>query len=86
MAGAPQEQAGRLQRGLDPKLKGVVVSEVARDGLAANAGLLQGDVIIELDKKAVGDGSQAAGALGAEKSHLVRVRTAKGTRFVTLPK
>lgn len=57
MAGAPQEQAGRLQRGLDPKLKGVVVSEVARDGLAANAGLLQ-----------------------------VRVRTAKGTRFVTLPK
>ena len=72
--------------GVDPKLKGVVVSDVAADGLAAKAGLQQGDVIIEVDKKAISDGSEAARALGVEKSHLVRVRTAKGTRFITLPK
>lgn len=78
------ELAGAL--GLDPKAKGVVVTDVAPNSPAAKVGLVQGDVIIEIDKKPVSDGAEAARALEVAKAHLVRVKTPLGTRFVTLPK
>ncbi len=76
--------AGALE--LDPKTKGVVVTDVAPGSPAAKGGLSQGDVIVEIDKQAVAEGEEAARALEGAKSHLVRVRTAQGTRFLTLPK
>ncbi len=71
--------------GMDPRAKGAVVSEVIRGGASAKVGLQQGEVIVEVDRKPVTNGSEAAKALQVPKPHLLRVKTHRGSRFVTLP-
>src|SRR5579872_7105741 len=69
---------------------GVVVAEVDPDGAAADKGLKQGDVILEVAGKPVNRPSEVADAIAAAKSDgkksvLVRVKSSDGERYLTLP-
>src|SRR6185437_8602764 len=69
---------------------GVVVAEVDPDGAAADKGLKQGDVILEVAGKPVNRPSEVADAIAAAKSDgkksvLVRVKSNDGERYLTLP-
>ena len=69
---------------------GVVVAEVDPDGAAADKGLKQGDVILEVAGKPVNRPADVADAIdaaksGGKKSVLVRVKSNDGERFLTLP-
>jgi len=73
--------------GLPKVLKGAVISDVAAGSPAERAGLKEGEVIVEVDRKAVNSSEDAVAALKAARTggHLLRVRGAGGARFVTLP-
>jgi Do/DeqQ family serine protease len=95
-AGAPSQKLGIALQTLTPELaqsmgiergtRGAVVSEVAAGSAAAAAGVREGDIILEVDRQRVTTAEEAASALGAQRSggHLVRIRGAGGTRFITL--
>jgi serine protease Do len=53
---------------------------------AAEAGLRPGDVIVEVDRKPVASSDEAVAALKTpqKSGHLLRIRGAGGTRFVTI--
>jgi serine protease Do len=72
--------------GLDPSTKGAVVAEVAPGSPAAKAGVREGDVILEIDRRQVAGADEASALLrGPRKGgHLVRLRGSAGTRFITL--
>lgn len=73
--------------GLPGGTKGVVITEVAPGSVAERAGLKEGEVIVEVDRKPITSVDEAAAALRASRpsGHLVRVRGAAGARFVTIP-
>jgi serine protease Do len=95
-AGAPASKLGLALQTLTPELaqlmgiergtRGAVVSEVAPGGAAAAAGVREGDVILEVDRQRIATAEEATAALAASRSggHLVRIRGADGTRFITL--
>jgi serine protease Do len=69
---------------------GVVVAEVDPDGAAADKGLKQGDVILEVAGKSVNRPADVVEAIdaaksGGKKSVLVRVKSNDGERYLTLP-
>ena len=69
---------------------GVVVTEVDPDGAAADKGLKQGDVILEVAGKSVSRPSEVADAIDTaktdgKKSVLLRVKSGDGERYLTLP-
>jgi serine protease Do len=69
---------------------GVVVAEVDPDGAAADKGLKQGDVILEIAGKSVNRPADVVDAIdaaktGGKKSVLVRVKSNDGERYLTLP-
>ena len=69
---------------------GVVVAEVDPDGAAADKGLKQGDVILEVAGKSVSRPADVVDAIaaaksGGKKSVLVRVKSNDGERYLTLP-
>jgi serine protease Do len=69
---------------------GVVVAEVDPDGAAADKGLKQGDVILEVAGKLVNRPADVAEAIdaaksGGKKSVLVRVKSNDGEHYLTLP-
>jgi serine protease Do len=69
---------------------GVVVAEIDPDGAAADKGLKQGDVILEVAGKPVNRPSEVVAAIDAAKSDgkksvLVRVKSNDGERYLTLP-
>lgn len=72
---------------LPKAMKGAVISDVAAGSPAEHAGLKEGEVIVEVDRKAVSSSEEAVAALKVTRSggHLLRVRGAAGARFVTLP-
>jgi serine protease Do len=71
--------------GIDHGTKGAVITDVLAGSPAENAGLKPGDVIVEVDRKPVVSSEQAIAALRASQgSHLLRVRGAGGTRFVSI--
>jgi serine protease Do len=73
--------------GLDPASHGAVIAEVAPGSAAAAATLQEGEIILEIDRRPVASAEDASAALRAPRrgGHLLRVRGAAGTRFVTLP-
>ena len=76
----------RPARGQD----GVVVAEVDPDGAAADKGLKQGDIILEVAGKSVNRPADVVDAIdaaksGGKKSVLVRVKSNDGERYLTLP-
>jgi serine protease Do len=72
--------------GMPSLRKGAVISGVAPGSVAEAAGLSPGDVIVEVDRKAVASAEEAAAALRAKRSggHLLRVQGPHGSRFVAL--
>jgi serine protease Do len=69
---------------------GVVIAEVDPDGAAADKGLKQGDVILEVAGKSVNRPADVVDAIdaaksGGKKSVLVRVKSNDGERYLTLP-
>jgi serine protease Do len=72
--------------GLDPATRGAAVAEVAPNTPAARAGLREGDVILEIDRRPVATAEDALAALRVPRKggHLLRVRGPGGTRFVTI--
>jgi len=76
----------RPARGQD----GVLVTDVDPDGAAAEKGLKQGDVILEVAGKPVSRPAEVVDAVNAAKSDgkksvLVRVKSNNGDHFLTLP-
>ncbi|MGH6741926.1 MAG: Do family serine endopeptidase, partial [Bradyrhizobium sp.] len=70
--------------------KGVAVVGVDPDGPAAERGFATGDIILDVGGKAVGNVSDVRKALTEAKANgrhdvLMRVKTAKATRFIALP-
>ena len=75
-----------LRRGQD----GVVVADVDPESAAAEKGLKQGDVILEVAGKSVSRPSEVAQAMeeaksGGKKSVLLRVKSGDGEHFLALP-
>src|SRR5277367_1743037 len=69
---------------------GVVVAQIDPDGAAADKGLKQGDVILEVAGKSVSRPTDVVDAIdaaksGGKKSVLVRVKSNDGERYLTLP-
>ena len=58
------------------KTTGVVVSGTTYDGPADHAGVIRGDVIIEVDRKPVKSVEQFFSIVKEKKSYLLRVRRA----------
>jgi serine protease Do len=74
----------------EPGGKGVVVIGVGPHGPAAENGVENGDIILDVAGKAVetpSDVRQAVDQTQSQGKHsvLMRVKTAQGTRFVALP-
>ncbi|HVU49387.1 MAG TPA: trypsin-like peptidase domain-containing protein [Polyangia bacterium] len=74
------------QLGIDRGTKGAVITDVVSGSPAERAGLKPGEVIVEVDRAPVASSEQAVEALRAARGggHLLRVRGAGGTRFVTI--
>jgi serine protease Do len=72
--------------GLERGIRGAVVTDVVAGSPAERAGLKPGDVVVEVDRKPVGSSEEAIAALRTPQKtgHLLRVRGAGGTRFVTV--
>lgn len=69
--------------------EGVVVANIDEEGVAAQKGLRNGDIILEAAGQAVSRPSEVAAAFDAakkdgKKALLLRVKTADGSRFVAL--
>ena len=73
--------------GIDPKVKGAVITSVRDGSPAQEAGLQQGDVIVEVDRKPVQSADEAVKNLAAERTggHLLRVRRGDMALFVVIP-
>jgi serine protease Do len=72
--------------GIERGVRGAVVAEVGPAARRRRAGVREGDVILEVDRQRITTAEEAAAALAATRSggHLVRIRGASGTRFITL--
>jgi serine protease Do len=75
------------QLGLGRGVRGAVIASVRDGSPAQEAGLRQGDVIVEVDRRPVANADDAAKALQAQRTggHLVRVQRGDGALYVTLP-
>ncbi len=73
--------------GLDPNSTGAVVAEIVPGSRAAQAGLQEADVIVEVNRKPVTTAEETIAALkaGGSGAQLVRVRRGGSARFVTIP-
>ncbi len=73
--------------GVDPKTKGAVITSVRDGSPAQEAGLQQGDVIVEVDRKPVQTADEAVKTLSNDRAggHLVRVRRGDAALFVVIP-
>jgi serine protease Do len=73
--------------GIDGHAKGAVVTSVRDGSPAQEAGLQQGDIIVEVDRRPVSTADDAVSALQTSKApvHLVRVRRGADAMYLTLP-
>jgi len=73
--------------GVDPKTKGAVITAVRDGSPAQEAGLQQGDVIVEVDRKPVASADDAVKTLSNDRAggHLLRVRRGDAALFVVVP-
>jgi serine protease Do len=87
---APMSEELRQRFKLDDKQKGVVVTDIAGDGTAADRGLRQGDVIVEVQQQSVSQPADIQKRLAdarsqGRKSVLLLVQGKDGMRWVPLP-
>ncbi len=83
---ADLEAAARRQFNIPDQVKGAIVTEVDPDSAAYDAGLRQGDVIMEVNRKPVTSAEEAVGATQhvSGKKVLVRVWSHGGSRYVVV--
>ncbi len=93
----PDSNVGKLGLTLAPASKvsgsgspGVVVTDVDPNGVAADHGFRNGDVILEVAGKSVSNPSDVRKAVdeartGGKRSVLMRVKSGEGTKFVAVP-
>ena len=83
---ADLDQATREQLKIPSQIKGAVVSSVEEDSVAYDAGLRQGDVILEINRQPVKNAEQATALCEkpATKVTLVKVWSRAGTRFIVV--
>ena len=60
--------------GIPRGMKGALVSSVAYGGAADQAGLMRGDLIVEVDRKAIRSVEEFYQQVRSKKSYLLRVR------------
>jgi serine protease Do len=79
------ELAERL--GVDRAGKGAVVTSVREGSPAQEAGIREGDVLIEVDRKPVASADEAARLLAVDRpgGHLLRVRRGDAAMFLVIP-
>lgn len=89
VTGAPTELKGEARYGMtvQPTQKGLAVTEVDPNGLAAESGLLQGDVIEKVNGKTVKTADELRASLDRDddKASLVLVNRNGTSLFLTLP-
>jgi serine protease Do len=76
-----------LYLGMPGGTKGAIVTEVVPGSRAAKAGLKAEDVILEVNRKAVGSASDVVTGFRANPDGVqyLRIRRGNGTRLVTVP-
>jgi len=87
---SPLSDATRQKYKIDAGQKGVVITDVAADGAAADHGLKAGDVVVEVAQQAVGSPAEMQKKLeearaAGRKSVLLLVQGQDGLRWVPLP-
>ena len=84
VAVAELDQASRAELNVPERVNGALISQVAPDSAAYEAGLREGDVITEINRKPVKNAEQAVAASErpADKQTLVRVWSHGGSRYV----
>ena len=80
----------RIRFGLGDDIIGAVIVDVERDSAAFEAGLRPGDVVSEIDQRAIGSAKGAVDALQAAKrsgrnSVLAFIRSTENVRFIAIP-
>lgn len=80
------DKATREQLKVPSQIKGAVVSSVEEDSVAYDAGLRQGDVILEINRQPVKNAEQATAlcAKPESKVSLVKVWSRGGSRFIVI--
>jgi serine protease Do len=84
---ADLDDTNRREFNIPEKVKGALVTQVEPDSIAASAGIRPGDVIQEVERRAVNSADQAvkmSEELKREKQVLLRVFSRGGSRFVML--
>jgi serine protease Do len=77
---APAEMARRLRRAVGlPEADGLLVRQVEEDGPAARAGVAEGDLIVEVDGRAVAEADDLHDALGVARAGAVTLTVIRGT-------
>jgi serine protease Do len=73
--------------GVDPHTRGAVVTSVREGSPAQDAGLREGDLIVEVDRHAVSSSEDAVKLLSSDRAggHLVRMRRGDAALFVVIP-
>lgn len=70
--------------GMPPRSQGVVVTDVVKGSVAEKAGLGEGDLVTEIDRKVVAGAAAAAKVLEKPGRHLVKLRGPHGSRTLTI--
>jgi len=80
------DQATRQQLKIPSQVKGAVISSIEEDSVAYDAGLRQGDVILEINRQPVKNAEQATALCEkpATMVSLVKVWSHGGTRFIVV--
>lgn len=83
---ADLDAANRRQFDIPPSVRGALVTEVQPNGPSANAGLKAGDVILEINRKAVKNADEAVKLTDnvSDKTTLLRVWSNGGSRYVVV--
>jgi serine protease Do len=72
--------------GVGRQTKGAIVTEIAEGGLAAEAGLRPGDVVLEIDRKQISSAGEAGKLLAKPRpaGHLLRIQRGDTARYLSL--
>ena len=87
---APIDGAARQAFALGPNLAGVVVTQIAQDGAAAEAGLTAGDVVVQVQQEKVEAPDDVARLIAAARQHqrhyvaVLVQRSSEGLRWLAL--